>query len=110
MAAMSAVRGKNDLGEYYVRKVSQGGMLLDLLTSTSTVVAQVEVKNMTMMDEPRGTYIFMRKLEYVLDKLTAKGLPVTDALRRAHGAMLMKARELFIMPTFDIHDPGNVQK
>jgi hypothetical protein len=85
-------------------------MLLYLFIIALSFVEQVEVKSMTIMDEPRVTHKFLCKLECVLEKLVAKSLPVSDALRRAHSAMMKKARELFIVPTFDSNDPGDVNK
>lgn len=63
-----------------------------------------------MLDEPRITHKFRTKLDRALDKITEKGRPISEALRRAHAAMLRKAQLLFKVPTFNANQPGTVDK
>jgi hypothetical protein len=89
--------------------VSKGGTL-PLFIFSIFVVAQVELKSMTMLDEQRVTFKFLTKLDRALDKITEKQLPITDDMRRAHTAMVERAAQLFTVPTYNHGDPGNVNK
>lgn len=71
---------------------------------------QVEVKTVTMLDEQRVTMKFVDKLARVLNKISDKCLPIDDALRRAHEAMMKKACQLFPVATFNDDAPGDVNK
>lgn len=84
--------------------------MLRLMLLPSVSVVQVEVKTMTMLDEQRVSHKFVHKLERALIKLEEKNLPISTDLRRAHVAMVNRARKLFTVPKFDIEDPGNVEK
>ena len=63
-----------------------------------------------MLDEIRIAHKFCQKLERALDKINIKGLPISDAIRRAHTAMLNKAQQLFTVPMFNLEQPDNVDK
>lgn len=78
--------------------------------SCSVDLVQVEVKTMTMFDEQRVSLKFVGKLARALKKISEKSLPISDALRRAHAAMMKKACQLFPVATFNNDAPGDVNK
>jgi hypothetical protein len=63
-----------------------------------------------MFDEQRISMKFVGKLGRVLNKISDKSLPIDDALRRAHAAMMNKACQLFPVATFNDDAPGDVNK